>query len=69
MNFHHATLSNGLDVIAEVDSNALSTAVSFFVRTGSRDETAEISGVSHFLEHMAFKGTKQRSVRVGTVRM
>src|SRR5258706_2247305 len=38
-----------------------SVAVAFFVRTGARDETAEVSGVSHFLEHMVFKGTPRRS--------
>ena len=56
MQFHQHTLDNGLDVVAEVNSRALSTAVGFFVRAGSRDETAALSGVSHFLEHMAFKG-------------
>jgi predicted Zn-dependent peptidase len=56
MHFEHVTLDNGLDIIAETNPRAHSAAVGFFVRTGSRDETAEISGVSHFLEHMAFKG-------------
>src|SRR5688500_63035 len=36
-------------------------AAGYFVRTGARDETAEVSGVSHFLEHMLFKGTERRS--------
>src|SRR5262245_33695816 len=35
--------------------------IGFFVRTGARDETDEIAGVSHFLEHMVFKGTPRRS--------
>ncbi len=56
MIFQHERLSNGLDMIVESNPFAYSVAVGFFVRTGSRDETAEISGVSHFLEHMAFKG-------------
>ncbi len=56
MHFHHDTLDNGLPLIAEINPRAVSTAIGFFVRTGSRDETPEISGVSHFLEHMAFKG-------------
>jgi predicted Zn-dependent peptidase len=56
MSFHHQQLPNGLDVIAEVNPRAYSTALGFFVRTGARDESPEISGVSHFLEHMAFKG-------------
>lgn len=56
MQFHEATLDNGLKVVAELNPNVYSVAVGFFVRTGARDETAEVSGVSHFLEHMAFKG-------------
>lgn len=60
MTFHHTTLSNGLEVIAEINDRAHSTAAGFFVKTGSRDETSELSGVSHFLEHMTFKGTPRR---------
>ena len=56
MQFKQSTLDNGLTVIAEVNPRALSTAVGFYVKTGARDETPAISGVSHFLEHMAFKG-------------
>lgn len=57
MQFFSHTLCNGLDIIAECDPSAFSTAIGFFVRAGSRDESPENSGVSHFLEHMAFKGT------------
>jgi predicted Zn-dependent peptidase len=39
----------------------VSTAIGFFVKTGARDETPNESGVSHFLEHMMFKGTTRRS--------
>lgn len=56
MSFHRHELPNGLEIIAEVNPRAYSTALGFFVRAGSRDETAAVSGVSHFLEHMAFKG-------------
>ena len=59
--FKHTTLDNGLDIIAEVNPNAYAVSIGFFVRTGSRDESGEISGVSHFLEHMLFKGTPRRS--------
>ena len=59
--FKQATLDNGLDIIAEINPNAYSAAVGFFVRTGSRDETDAVSGVSHFLEHMLFKGTPRRT--------
>ena len=58
--FHHATLPNGLRVVAELNDRAHSIASGFFVKAGSRDETAEIAGLSHFLEHMVFKGTPRR---------
>jgi predicted Zn-dependent peptidase len=59
--FKQATLPNGLEIIAECNPHALSAAVGFFVRTGARDETPELAGVSHFLEHMAFKGNERRT--------
>lgn len=61
MEFRSHKLANGLEIVAEVNPEAYSTAFGFFVNTGSRDETDEISGVSHFLEHMVFKGTPTRS--------
>jgi predicted Zn-dependent peptidase len=61
MPFQSLTLPNGLTVIGETSASARSVAVGFFVRTGARDETPEVSGVSHFLEHMVFKGTPRRT--------
>jgi predicted Zn-dependent peptidase len=61
LRFQSATLDNGLEIIAECDDSAYSTALGFFVNTGARDESAAIAGVSHFLEHMVFKGTPKRS--------
>src|SRR6266704_2952349 len=61
MPFHQHTLPNGLTLLGETSPSARSVALGFFVRTGSRDETSEVSGVSHFLEHMVFKGTPRRS--------
>ncbi|RIK87754.1 MAG: insulinase family protein [Planctomycetota bacterium] len=61
MNFRSATLDNGLEIVAECNDTAHSLGLGFFVRTGARDEIDEIAGVSHFLEHMAFKGTRRRS--------
>ena len=61
MQFKHKKLANGLDIIAEVNKDAQSAAFGFFVKTGSRDETKQIAGVSHFLEHMLFKGTDNLS--------
>ncbi|MHB1561077.1 MAG: M16 family metallopeptidase [Isosphaeraceae bacterium] len=60
MSFHQTKLDNGLQVIAELNDRAHSVAAGFFVKTGSRDETSELAGVSHFLEHMTFKGTPSR---------
>ena len=61
MKFHHTVLENGLTLLGEENPTALSVAAGYFVRTGARDETAAESGVSHFLEHMLFKGTERRS--------
>ncbi len=61
MQFREAQLDNGLKIIAEVNPSAATLAAGFFARTGSRDETPNVAGVSHFLEHMVFKGTARRS--------
>jgi predicted Zn-dependent peptidase len=60
MRFHQTTLENGLEVVAELNDTAHSVAAGFFVKAGSRDESLDLSGVSHFLEHMTFKGTPRR---------
>src|SRR5882762_6189314 len=57
LTFKHHQLANGLDVIAEVNPDSYSVALGLFVKTGARDETADVNGVSHFLEHMMFKGS------------
>ena len=57
--FVQRTLDNGLRIIVEPLEHLPSAACGFMVLTGSRDETAEEEGVSHFLEHMCFKGTAQ----------
>lgn len=54
------TLENGLRVILVPQKDSLSTTVLVFVEAGSEYETKEINGLSHFLEHMCFKGTKKR---------
>lgn len=55
------TLSNGLRVAVDEMKDVETVSVGVFVNTGSRNETVKINGISHFLEHMAFKGTKKRS--------
>src|SRR5438105_7122077 len=59
LTFHYKQLGNGLDVIAERNPDAHSVALGLFVKTGSRDEAAGVNGVSHFLEHMMFKGSSK----------
>lgn len=59
LTFHHKQLPNGLDIIAEENPDSHSFAAGLFVKTGSRDETTNINGVSHFLEHMMFKGSEK----------
>jgi predicted Zn-dependent peptidase len=63
MEFKKETLPNGLELVGEINKSAKSAAVGFFVKTGSRDETPQINGVSHFLEHMLFKGTDKLSAQ------
>lgn len=60
MQFHKTILKNGLRVITVPMPSFESVTVMLMVRAGSRFETKNNSGISHFLEHMAFKGTKKR---------
>ena len=61
------TLSNGLRIVMEVMPDVKSAAAGFYARAGGRDETPELAGVSHFLEHMCFKGSAKRTWRQITV--
>lgn len=54
-------LSNGLTVITEYVPTVRSVAIGLWTETGSRDETKETAGISHFIEHLVFKGTKKRN--------
>jgi predicted Zn-dependent peptidase len=53
-------LPNGLTVVSETMSRVETVSIGAYVHTGTRDETAAENGASHFLEHMAFKGTEKR---------
>ncbi len=55
------TLANGLLVLTERMPHFRSVSMGVWLRSGSRDETPETNGISHFLEHMVFKGTTTRS--------
>lgn len=57
------TLANGIRVVTERMPEATSVAVGFYVGVGSRDEPDELAGASHFLEHLLFKGTPERTAR------
>lgn len=59
--FVQEKLPNGLRIVIEVMPHVQSVACGFLVRTGARDDTAQLAGVSHFLEHMCFKGTEKRT--------
>jgi predicted Zn-dependent peptidase len=59
--YHKKLLPNGLTVLGETNSSNVSCAIGYFVKTGARDEVSVEAGLSHFLEHMMFKGTPSRS--------
>lgn len=59
MKYHKRVLKNGLTIIEVPSTDAESVVVDFFVKTGSRSETPKENGISHFLEHFLFKGTKK----------
>lgn len=63
MQFCHSKLPNGLEIAAEEIPFARTMALGFFIRCGSRAETEDLSGISHFLEHMIFKGSQNRSAQ------
>ena len=54
-------MPNGLTVISEEMQHIRSVSIGIWVKTGSRDEDPERNGISHFIEHMVFKGTRNRS--------
>lgn len=56
-------LKNGLRVVTEKMESVNSISVGLMVKSGSRNETEEINGISHFIEHMMFKGTKKRTAK------
>src|SRR5260370_4898813 len=56
-------LPNGLTILTERMENVRSVAMGVWVRAGSRHEIAELNGISHFVEHMVFKGTESRTAQ------
>ncbi|MDR1066651.1 MAG: insulinase family protein [Clostridiales bacterium] len=60
---HFFELENGVTVVTEKIDFVRSVALGVWIKTGSRDESAETNGISHFVEHMLFKGTQTRTAR------
>ena len=60
-NLRRTVLPNGLIVLTERMEHLRSVAMGVWIKSGSRCESAEINGISHFVEHMVFKGTRSRS--------
>ncbi len=62
-NIRKTVLSNGLLVLTESMPHVRSVSMGAWIGSGSRDEAAEVNGISHFVEHMVFKGTTTRSAQ------
>lgn len=62
-NIRRTVLPNGLTILTEKMDYIRSVAMGVWIRAGSRHEMPEINGISHFVEHMVFKGTKSRSAQ------
>ncbi len=61
--YERTVLPNGVRVVTEQTPNVRSCSVGLWFRTGSRRESPENNGVSHFIEHLVFKGTERRTAR------
>jgi predicted Zn-dependent peptidase len=62
-NVRREVLPNGLTILTEEMQQIRSTSIGIWIKTGSRHEEAERNGISHFVEHMLFKGTTSRSAQ------
>src|ERR1700722_7397520 len=63
MKLEISSLSNGLAIVTDKMAGLESAALGVWVGTGSRNETKPLMGISHMLEHKAFKGTRKRNAR------
>ena len=62
-NIRRTVLPNGLTVITEQMAHLRSVSIGIWVKTGSRHEDSDLNGISHFVEHMVFKGTSTRTAQ------
>ena len=60
-NIQTTRLANGLTILTENMPDVRSATLGFWIKRGSRDEPASLNGISHFIEHAVFKGTKNRT--------
>lgn len=67
--FEKTVLDNGVRIVTERIPSVRSISVGAWIHTGSRDEAASESGISHFIEHMVFKGTRKRRMHQIAQRM
>ena len=63
-NYQRTILDNGVRIVTETMPHVRSLATGFWFITGSRDESDDLAGIAHYLEHMNFKGTSRRSAGV-----
>jgi predicted Zn-dependent peptidase len=62
-NYNKTILPSGVKIISEFIPHVQSFSLGFWFNVGSRDENKKNNGISHFIEHMLFKGTKKRSAK------
>lgn len=63
-NYYLTTLPNGTKIVSEFIPHVQSFTLGFWFNVGARDESIHNNGISHFIEHMLFKGTKKRSAKM-----
>lgn len=63
LSYSRQVLPNGMVVLSERMPAVKSASIGIWVQVGSRDEASEVAGISHFIEHMLFKGTERRSAQ------
>jgi len=62
--YYFTTLPNGTRIVSEYIPYVKSISIGFWFNVGARDENARNNGISHFIEHMVFKGTKRRTAKM-----
>ena len=62
MKYQITTLPNGLRIVSSERSELESVSIGVWIKTGAAFENSDNSGISHFLEHMVFKGTEKRTL-------